>query len=164
MAKTEMTVKADALIAPALPEVDPRSVTVSTEGFAWRELLVRVPAGMTQDDLRSPKVWRKVQNSRQSALVRLDHLLVLAHDESWFARAIVTFADNSEAQLMIEKVGTFKEVGKALYSDGTYRVAWNGSSFIVERMSDGVQVDNAGYTTEQAAIAALRNQYPRKAG
>ena len=80
------------------------------------------------------------------------------------ARAVVTYADNSEAQLMIEKVATFKEVGKALYSDGTYRVAWNGGSFVIERVSDGVQVDGVGYTTEQAAIAAIVRQYPSKVG
>ncbi len=163
MAKTDATAKTNpSVVSPALPEVDARSVTVNADGFAWREVLVRLPAGMTADDLRSPKVWRKVQGNPQFALRRLDHLFVLSHDESWMVRAVVTYADSTEAMLAIEKVSTFREIGKALYSDGTYRVAWTGGSFVIERVSDGVQVDGSGYTTEAAAVAAIARQYPTK--
>lgn len=166
MAKTEVVRPDTVNVAPlASPEVDPVNVKLSSEGFCWREILARLPAGMTQDDLRSPKIWRRVQGNRQHALVRLDHLLILAHDESWMARAIVTHATDSEAHLMIEKVGTFKEIGAgSLFSDGVYRVAWDGTAYRVERVSDGIRVDNVGYTTEGQAIAAIRNQYPKKVG
>jgi hypothetical protein len=144
------------------PEVE--RVLLNDAGQGWRNVLVRMPAGATQDDLRSPKIWKKAQLSRHTALMKLDHLFILAFDESWFARAVVTHASSTEAHLAIEKVGTFKEQGSSFYQDGTLEVFWDGAAYSVRRIADGVRIIVEGFTTEQQAIAALRNWYPKKAG
>src|SRR5262245_11930019 len=92
-----------------LPEVGPLHIKINSAGFAWRDILVRLPEGAIQDDLRTPSIWKKAQGDAQTALVKLDHLFILAFDESWFARAVVTHATSTEAHLSIEKVGSFKE-------------------------------------------------------
>ena len=119
-----------------------------------------MPAGTVGDDVRNPKIWRKAQASRQSALIKFDEILILGHDESWYARALVTHATSTEAHLAIEKIGTFRAVKDGLYSDGTYKVVWNGSSYIVARVSDDVIVDAAGYSTEAQAIRAIERLHP----
>ena len=143
-------------------EVDPKRVQINDAGQAWRTVLVRMPEGATQDDLRNPKIWRKVQGMRHAALIKFDHLFVLAHDESWAARATVTHATAAEAHLAIERVGTFREQGQSLFGDGTLEVYWDGSAYAVRRASDAIRVINEGFTTEALAIAALRNWYPTK--
>lgn len=156
--KTKTTAAAE---MPKLPEIAPEGVQVNEASFAWRTILVRCPAGMVQDDLRNPKIWKRVQASRAQALIKLDHLLILAHDESWMARAIVTEATGTLAHLMIEKVSSFKEVGTGLFSDGTLEIFWDGSAYGVRRVADGVRVISEGFSREDVAVAALRNWYPK---
>lgn len=145
-------------------EVEPSGVQFSHEGFAWRDVLVRLPKGMLADHLRSPAIWRKVQGSRQTALIKLDHLFVLGFDESWAVRAIVTHASSTEAHLAIEKVFTFRAQGSSFYTDGTLEVFWDGGAYGVRRVSDQVRTINEGFTTEGQAIEALRASYPKKVG
>ena len=91
-------------------------------------------------------------------------IFILSFDETWFANAIVSYADQTSAGLVILKVGTFREADKALFSDGTYRVLWTGAGFGLQRVSDGVMMSNQVHSTEALAIAALRNLYPKKVG
>ena len=142
-----------------------KDVMVNDAGFAYRNLMVRLPEGMVADDLRDPKIWRKIQIGDMSRrLSKYDHLFILSFDETWFVDAIVSYADQTSAALTILKVGTFREVGKALFSDGTYRVTWTGAGFGVQRISDGVMTSNQAHSTEALAVSALRNLYPKKVG
>jgi hypothetical protein len=148
--------------AEIVKEINPRDVKLSSEGFCWRELLIRMPKGMTADDLRDPKIWRKAQTSPQTSLRKLDHLLILDFDEKQIIRAVCTHATSTEAHLAIERVGTFREQGSSFYQDGVLEVFWDGSAYGVRRMADQVRVIAEGYTTESAAIAALHRFYPVK--
>jgi hypothetical protein len=145
-------------------EVDPKRVQVDDSGFAWRTVLVRMPNGATQDDLRNPKIWARAQAVRQAALVKFDHLFILGFAEDWYARAIVSHATSTEAHLVIEKVGAFRDGGQSLYSDGTLEVFWDSSAFGVRRTIDQVRVITERFLTEGAAIAALRSWYPKVVG
>ena len=160
MPKTETKATA---AAPNVKEIDPAQVKLSTEGFAWREILVRMPEGMVADDLRTPKIWKRVQKSRQTALIKFDHLFVLGFDESFAVRAVVTHATDSEAHLAIEKVLTFREQGQRFWGDGTLEVFWDGSAYGVRRIADQVRVVGEGFTTEAQAITAAHKYYPTKA-
>lgn len=163
MAVVAEKTKTVAVEPPKVLEIKPEGVQINDQtSHAWRTLLVRCPEGVTQDDLRGSKIWRRVQASRQHALVKLDHLFILAFDESWYARAIVTEATSTEAHLAIEKVGTFLAVGTGLFSDGNLEIFWDGSSYGVRRVSDKVRVLSEGFSRQDVAIAALRNSYPKQ--
>ena len=143
-------------------EIEPSGVMVNDAGQVWRNVMVRCPKEMIADDLRSPKVWKRVQGSRMAALIKLDHLFVLGFDESWSVRATVTHATSTEAHLAIEKVSSFREQGQSLWSDGTLGVYWDGSSYGVRRVADGVRILSEGFLTEAQAADAARRSYPTK--
>ena len=124
---------------------------------------MRTPEDTVSDDLRDPKVWRLVQGSPFSALVKMDRLLILGYDKSWGAEALVKYANNNEARLIIMKVFGFAGVSDALFSDGTLSVFWDGATYGVRRVSDLVPVAR-GFSSEGAAIDALRRHYPTRVG
>jgi hypothetical protein len=137
---------------------------VNNCGQIWRDVLVRMPEGAVADDLRDPRIWKAVQGTPFTALVKLDQLLILGFQEDWGAEAIVTHASHAEARLLIKKVFGFGGgIGEGLYSDGTLEIAWDGSSYCVRRVNDQMIVDR-GFSTEGAAVDALRRHYPKKVG
>ena len=144
------------------PEIKPEHVQVNAVDQVWRTILVRLPENMVADDLRTPSVWKKAQASPQSALIKLDHLFILAFDESFAVSAVVTHASSTEASLSITKVHSFKELGKSFYSDGTLEIFWDGSSYGVRRVSDQVRIISQGFSREDLAVTALRAWYPKK--
>src|SRR5262245_31015309 len=93
--------------APPPKEVEPRGVQINDAGQAFRTVLVRLPKAIGVDNLRDPKIWRKVQLTPQTALIKLDNLMILSFDESQIVRAVVTHASSDEAHLCIERVGPF---------------------------------------------------------
>ena len=143
-------------------EIEPERVTINDSGQLWRSILVRMPEGSVSDDLRNPKIWKRVQGARGGALIKLDRLFIMAHDESWGAEAIVNRATSTEASLAILKVFSFREADETLFNDGTLEVFWDGTSYGVRRMADQVRVVREGFTTEAIAINALHKTYPTK--
>ena len=146
-----------------VPEIPASGVQVNDAGQTWRNVQVRLPEGMVSDDLRSQKIWRRVQESRMAALIKYDHLFILAFDESWAARATVTHATSTEAHLAIEKVFTFRAQDQSLWSDGTLEVFWDGSAYGARRVSDKIRINGVGYLTEAQAADAARRSYPGRA-
>lgn len=160
-AETSATATAD---ARAVPVVKPEMVKVNEAGQVWRSILVRMPEDAVADDLRDPSIWRRVQSSHYSALLKMDQLLILGFDESWGAEAIVTSATHTDAKLLIKKVFGFGGgIGEGLFSDGTLEVFWDGGSYGFRRVTDKIP-QGRGFSTEGAAIDALRRSYPRKVG
>jgi len=143
------------------PEVQPEDVRIEA-GQHNRRVIVHMPCGTVGDDIRNPKIWRKVQATRTNALMRLDEIIVLGHDESWYARAICAHATNTEAILCVEKIGTFRAIADQLYGDGKYRVHFRHGSYFVQRIADDVIVDSVGYSTEAQAIRAIDRMYPTR--
>lgn len=138
--------------------IKPENVTINGADHVWRTVLVRMSEGMTGSDLANPAIWRRVQASPQKSLMKLDHLLILAADESWYRRAIVTDADNQNATLALEELQPFRAPESGLYSDGHFEVHWTGVNYVVRGCVDRQPVTN-GFSTEGQAIDALRRIY-----
>ncbi len=145
-----------------IPEIKPEHVQVNASGQVWRSLLIRLPEGLISDDLRTPSIWKKVQANNQCALIKMDRLFILGHDESWACEAIVKRATSAEANLVILKVFSFREADEILFNDGKLEIYWDGAAYGVRRMSDHVRVVSPGFSTEAMAIDALRKTYPQK--
>jgi hypothetical protein len=140
--------------------VDPAFVVVNHAGFGWRDLMVRLPEGAIADDLKEPSLWSRVQNERNFALRKHDHLYIVAFDERWAAEAIVTHASAREAVISKPRLVAFDERVKPFYNDGTYAVAWYGNGYAVKRMADGHRMTDV-VTTEAMAERDLARLYPR---
>jgi hypothetical protein len=159
-AKKSAAPETAAPIEAKAPEIKPEHVRAEA-GQHNRRVIVHMPEGSVSDDLRNPKIWRKAQCVRSSALLKYDELLIFGHDETWGAQAIVKMVTNTEAHLVILKVFGFAAAGEGLFSDGTYQVVFDGGSYGVHRVSDGVPMVR-GFSSEGLAIDALRKLYPQK--
>ena len=114
---------------------------------------------MISDDLRTPAVWKLVQQSPFSALVQGDELRIDACDGSWFVRAVVARATSAEVVLTFEKVANFVAAGDVClgrHAGGVsrHKLVWRPSR---ERQDPRVQ----GHGSEGQAIDALRAYYPK---
>jgi hypothetical protein len=116
--------------------IDPARVTLSNNGFGWRDFMVRLPKDFVADDLKEPSIWRKVQLGA-NALRRHDHLYLVSHDENWVAEAIVADAERNHAVLCKPRITNFPERYDRFFEDENYRVKWMGQGYVVERKRDG---------------------------
>lgn len=139
-------------------EIDPANVKVNHSGLAFRQMFVRLPAGMIADDLKEPSIWARVQAS-PLALRRHDNLYIAAYGEDWVAEAIVADADARQAVLCKPRLTSFPERYERLFEDDTFRVRWMGNGFAVERKADGHRMTPI---TGSAALAErdLMRLYP----
>lgn len=155
---------ADPIAAPRakIPEIDPNKVILNSNGFGWREFLVRLPPGFVLDDLRLPEVWKKVQTSVQS-LKRHDHLYLIHHDEEWSAQAVVIDADRAQAVLSAPKVFQIGARFDQLFQDELYQVVWLGGEFGVKRKADD-HIVQRGAVSAAHAERMLFQQYPARLG
>jgi hypothetical protein len=144
------------------PVVDPACVKIDAGHFN-RRVMIHLPEGAVPDDIRDPRIWKKVQINKLTSLLKYDELVVFTADEGSCIRAIVAHATGTEAIVAIEKIITFRQIKSGLYNDGVDKVEWSGASYVVKRVSGGALVDPNGYGTEGAAIAALHRLYPTRA-
>ncbi|TIL43413.1 hypothetical protein [Mesorhizobium sp.] len=147
-----------------IPEIDPARVTLQYSGLAWREYQVIAPAGFVAADLNeAPEAWRKLQNGSRNALRKFDRVMVIDHDENWFAEATVAFADHKSVIFARPKITSLPSRVDKLFETEEYRVKFLGSgSYAVERKRDGAIVTQQVASAELAA-RDLNNLYPRKA-
>jgi hypothetical protein len=140
--------------------IDPRNVIVNADGFAFRSFMARLPEGAIADDLKEPRIWRKVQQGAYP-LRKHDHVYVVAYDESWVAECIVADANPKQVVLAKPRLTQFPERFDKLLETDEYRICWLGNGYRVQRKSDGVYVSPL---VPVAAIAErdLHNQYPRR--
>ncbi|MEJ6849539.1 hypothetical protein [Sinorhizobium fredii] len=160
MSKVATAVKESEIHEDREIQVKPAMVQIDTEGFITRQIVVHMPAGAVADDLRDPAIWKLVQGNRQAALRKLDHLLIFGADESWYCTAIVSVAKADSAKLVIGKVSGFQSASEGLFNDGTYRVAFEGIGYVVERIRDGARMGHA-HSSEALAVDAIRRLHPQ---
>jgi hypothetical protein len=128
------------------------------------EKFIRAPEGLTSTEAaQSFEMWARVQSNPAKALRRFDRVTLVAYDESWLIEGIVAEASGSAVTLSVSKVHTLKSRLTPLFSDGTYRIVWVGTGFVVERLSDGQRMTEI-FGSEGLAMNALKNLYPRRAG
>ena len=171
MSKTETTTTKSepvkfgtAVAAPTKPQLAPKHVTLNDAGHAYRNIVVRMPQGMVADDLRDPKIWKLVQQTSHSALLKYDHLLLLTFDEGQAIRAMVTHATADEVHLMIESVKTFRAVGQdQFYNNGVLEIHWTGNGYGVRTIATGQPIDGQSHSSLTAAIDSLHRHAATKA-
>ncbi len=141
-------------------EIDPRRVQQDFCGQVLRRWFVRLPAEMILDDVKDPTIWRRVQLDRMKALRRHDEVYLVGYGEDFAVSARVTDATSEAVVLGGMKIINFPERITPLFNDGTYRVAWVGTGYAVERIADGHQLGGA-HGSEALAIREIQSLYPR---
>jgi len=145
-----------------LPKIKPLTCKWQSEGFAYRELFVRLPEAITLQMMNDePRIWRLVQADIHTALMKFDRVVAIAFDESWMVDAIVNVAENDSVMLAGIRKISMPQRSVAMFEDETYRVKWAGSGYGVYRLSDDVMMLQETYQTPEACKIALLGLYPR---
>jgi hypothetical protein len=144
------------------PVIEPRMVTINSQGFAWKDVQARAPETLVFDDLKLPEIWRRVQAHPEKSLVRLDKVRLIAWDESWLCECVVTAATSAGVTLSKPVKIDLPPRSELLLSDENYAVRWGGSGYYVERKRDGQRVSEI-VSTKSEAERALSAQYARPA-
>lgn len=157
-------VEAEGEISPtgrAAVEIDPARVVLDSTGQVLRSFVVRLPGGLIADDLKEPRIWRRVQLSR-NAFRKFDRLFCIDFDESWVAECIVENADTNKAVLAIPRLTRFSKRFEKLFEDELYRSKFVGHGYVVERKSDG-HIMCEPVASAAHAERLLMQLYPRPA-
>lgn len=134
-----------------------------SEGFVWREAFVRLPNGMTLQDLNdSPAIWENIQANAATALRQFDRIRAVAYDQAWIVDATVSFADRKQVLFAGIRKTDMPKRSVALFENEDYRVDWAGSGYAVIRKSDGVVMGSQTYSVPDQARAALLQLYPSR--
>jgi hypothetical protein len=93
-----------------LPAIKPESVDIEATLYS-RSAHVRLPAGITPQDVHDwPQLWAEVQATNK-ALRRFDRVRLIAHDEAFLIPdAIVTGADTKGASLDFKRIVQLRKV------------------------------------------------------
>lgn len=136
----------------------------SQSNFVYREAFVRLPDGLTLQDLNdTPTIWTNVQNNANAALRKWDTVRCVAYDEAWFVDATVSFADRTKVILCGVKKTDMPKREVILFEDALYRVDWAGSGYGVYRKSDDVMMGNQTFqNAESARLFVVTNLYARQ--
>ena len=145
-----------------LPKIKPLTCKWNAEGFAYRELFVRLPESITLQMMNDePRIWRSVQGDIHTALMKFDRVVAIAFDESWMIDAVVNVAARDSVMLAGIRKISLPQRSVALYADETYRVKWAGSGYGVFRLADDVMMLSETYQTPEAAKMGLMSLYPK---
>lgn len=158
-AVAEPKAKAAPEVPREAPAISPKAVTIDSEGYRLRQLLVRLPEDFQASDLGEPSVWRKVQADREVALRKLDKLVLVSHDEGYLWTTYVAQSGPDFAVLARPERFELQARRTQYYSDDLYVVKWAGQHFSVVRRADH-HVMSSGHATETAAVRALSALYP----
>jgi len=146
-----------------LPKIKPMTCKWNAEGFAYRELFIRLPESITLQMLNDePRIWRLVQGDVHVALMKFDRIIAVAFDESWVVDAIVNVAENDSVILAGIRKVSLPQRSVPLFEDSVYAVRWAGSGYGVYRKSDDVAMVAETYSSAEAAKIALLGLYPKK--
>lgn len=143
------------------PAMKPDALAWNSEGFAWRDAFVRLPQGLTLQDLNdAPTIWRLVQGNPNTALRQWDRIRAASFEEDWFVDATVSFADRNQVILCGIRKTEMPARSVPLFEDETYKVGWAGTGYAVLRKSDGVNMGGQTFTTPDQAKHYLLSLYP----
>ena len=143
-----------------LPVINPELACVNFAGAATKELFVRLPVDAIADDLKERSIWKKIQSNPTFALRKMDKVVIVSHDESMLWEAYCSESGPGWANISKPVRHELKSRHGNYYSDENYRVEWSGANYIVIRRKDS-HVMPGSYATEQSAIKALNDLYPR---
>lgn len=139
------------------------AIKINSEGFCWRDALLRLPSGYVIQDLHDwPEAFKNIQSSSRTALRQFDHLLIVDYSESTWAEAIVSFASATKVHLVGVRIISAQKREDDSYADDTYKITWAGSGYAVTRKADEAPMGAQTFANERAAKAYLLSLYPRK--
>ncbi len=145
-----------------IPRIKPMTCKWQSEGFAYRELFVRLPEAISLQHLNDePRIWRSVQADVNTALMKFDRVVAIAFDESWMVDAVVNVAERDSVMLAGIRKISMPQRSVSLFADETYQVAWCGSGYGVRRKADDVMMLSETYQTPEAAKMGLMSLYPK---
>lgn len=157
---------------PARPEVDVKRVTIRSEDFDTKRLRVLLPPGMSIEDALHPGAWKRCQLTApargfapgQPRLRVGDELMIFTAAMTQYARALVKWATDTEAGIVLEKVNAFRD-DEDPFDDGTHYIDRGAFGFIIKSCRNGTVVDAGtgrdAYPTISAAIEGLMQLYRR---
>lgn len=164
---TAITEATETTTAPAAPRAPLKplqwsAVRKNYDGFAFSEYLVRLPLGMTINDIYGdPSLWSAIQGGG-NGLKKLDRLTLVDYHENVCATALVSSSNNSAAVLTKPQIFELQTRSvEADYSTELYRTVWGGSGWATFRKSDGHEMVPP-HASKAAAIAAHDKLYPQK--
>ena len=165
MSQTAVNTKDDAVestVTPPrkLPVINPELASVNYAGAVIKELFVRAPVDFIADDLKEKSIWKRIQANPTLALRKMDRVIIVSHDESMLWTAFCSESGPSWANISKPVRHELKSRHGNYYSDENYRIEWSGANFVVIRRKDNRTMPG-GYATEQAAIKALNDEYPK---
>lgn len=143
-------------------EIDPALVELQTEGFVFREWVIRLPENATMQSLNDPNIWRHIQGDRSKSLRKLDRLVLLPYGEEWVVDAIVGAATATTVTLAGIRKTDMPERYEVLPETEDFRIKWAGSGYRVFRKRDGLPVTQILPTIWEAE-RAMRERYARAA-
>lgn len=141
--------------------INPVHAVVNYGGQTFKEVFIRLPAGMISDDLKEPEIFATIQDSPK-ALRKFDRVVLVSSDETWMAEAYVESADSGKVLLARPRIITLSERSEKLFSDGTYAVRWSGVGYDVVRLRDNAVV-SGGHPNPPLAERALSQMYAKRA-
>jgi hypothetical protein len=128
------------------------------EGQHRRRFWLKLPPGMTDEDVRYPEVW--VHLARQ--VVRHDLLTLLAADESWELEVCVEKVLATGVEISARKkigrtpiVAATVPAGDGYHADYSFREGWH-----IVRQKDGV-ILTRNHGSAALAIAQFQREQPR---
>jgi hypothetical protein len=147
-----------------LKAIKSSALKINSEGFCWRDAMLRLPSGYVMQDLHdNPDVFKNIQATSRTALRQFDHLLIVDYSESTWAEAVVSFASATKVYLAGIRIISAKNREDESFQDDTYKINWAGSGYAVTRKADGAAMGAQTFANENAAKAFLLSLYPRKA-
>jgi len=145
------------------PAIKTKALQWQSEGFAWREAFVRLPQGLTLQDLNdAPTIWKNIQGDANTALRQFDCIRAVSYEQTWFVDATVSFADRNQVILCGIKKTDMPKREIVLFEDETYRVDWAGAGYGVFRKSDSVMMGAQTFSTTEGAKQHLISLYPTR--
>jgi hypothetical protein len=129
----------------AAKKIEPHHIT--QEQDVIRRWHVKLPEGVTADDLNSPDIWVKVQIARDQPLSRHDLVYVVGHDDSFAVEARVAQTRTGHVLLTGTRVLNFPPHPR---HEGKFKVERMGAGYAVVRIADGMQVGEAHQNNAQA--------------
>lgn len=142
-----------------MTKIDPSRVSLDIAGMRTRHWHVILPEGMVADGIKDAAIWSRVQDRRDTSLLKHDRVYVVGFDGSFAIEARVAEATRDAVVLAGMKILHFPERLTPLFSDNQYKIVWAGEGYAVIRKSDGMQMGGI-QPSESLAIAHLKRQYP----
>src|SRR5262245_21795527 len=170
MAKeTPEAVAVPAVKPPRYPQLKPQHVHLDPGQF-FRRALIKLPKAASNeieikplDIFEQPSLWAAVQSSRNSPLMKMDDIRIMAPDEAWYIDTTVLEADDKVVKFKKAPV-TELSVPSQNWQDDHVTIVYEGAQkFVTRNKATGAIVASGHTSIEIAKNEYLRNQPKRVA-